>query len=827
MKKYVLLFLSFTVYTLAFAQCSLEHWDLEKRINKSELVLEAKVIDKKSLWDNNHRLIYTLSTLESYKVFKGVQYSSKIQVITAGGSVGLEALAVHPELELQVNDVGMFLLKKSDVSINHEYDLYAPTASIQSFISYSLTEYKAFDLEQTFNSISFELYPAIQNITEGGKVIIKDFNPEAGRNVIRPLANPTISSFSLDTLTSGTSTFLTINGSNFGFARGNGSVGFKDANFGDGRYYYSPRPESYISWSNSKIEIIVPTRAGSGKVEVVNNLNERGESSTELEIKWAHLNVLFSGTNDTLFYEVDHVNDNAAGGYTWQMTPNFASNQAAVNAFTRSLEEWRCETQMNWTIGSTTNADSIAGENVNVVRFTNFGDSRLGVCYSWYSGCFSGGNINWYVKELDIEFDSTRNWYYGTGSPTSNQLDFETVATHELGHGHQLGHVRASSKVMFYSLGPGQRKADLVATDIEGGNYVKTKSVASSPCGPSNMQAVSASACLLSPPMSEFAISDTLVCPGDNITITNTTVMGDNTYAWDFGQGANPSSATSYGPHTVSFANSGTKTIRLISTNFIGSDTLEKLVVVKVNALDAPNAFVQQDSSCLGEATYQIDAVANAESYLWSTSTGGSIAGANNEVSATVNWTAGGNQTVSVKAINECTESNVKQENVFVIANPSASFTFSDNGTSLSFTNTSQNADTYAWNFGDGNTSTEASPNHQFPDKGNYTVKLVSTNSCGADSNSQEINVNFRAGVLDVSNSIKIYPNPIKAGQLITIEGEQFENYTVYTTQGKEVMNGKVLGNGFKLEALAAGSYVVHLQSNANTGTRVSIQITE
>ena len=341
------------------------------------------------------------------------------------------------------------------------------------------------------------------------------------------------------------------------------------------------------------------------------------------------------------------------------------------------------------------------------------------------------------------------------------------------------------------------------------------------------MQAVSASACLLSPPMSDFAISDTLICPGDNITITNTTEMGDNTYAWDFGQGANPSSATSYGPHTVSFANSGTKTIRLISTNFIGSDTLEKVVVVKVNALDAPNAFVQQDSSCLGDAIYQIDAVANAESYLWSTSAGGSIAGANNEVSATVNWTAGGNQTVSVKAINECTESNVTQDNVLVIANPSASFTFSDNGTSLSFTNTSQNADSYVWSFGDGNTSTETSPTHQYPDKGNYTVKLVSTNSCSADSNSQEINVNFRASVIDVSKSIKVYPNPVRVGQLITIDGEHFDTYTVYTTQGKEVMNGKVKGNGFKVETLASGSYIVHLQSNTNSGTRVPIQVIE
>jgi PKD repeat protein len=482
---------------------------------------------------------------------------------------------------------------------------------------------------------------------------------------------------------------------------------------------------------------------------------------------------------------------------------------------------------MNWVIGNPSNADSIASEDVNIVRFTNFGDSRLGVCYSWYTGCFSSGNLNWFVKELDIEFDSTRNWYYGTGSPTSNQLDFETVATHELGHGHQLGHVRASSKVMFYSLGPGQRKTDLVATDIEGGNYVKTKSIASSPCGPSNMQAVSASACLLSPPKSMFAISDTVICPGDNITITNNTETGDNSYAWDFGQGANPSYAATYGPHTVSFANSGTKTIRLISTNFIGSDTLEKVVVVKVNSLDAPNAFVQQDTNCLGNAIYQIEAVENAESYVWTTSSGGSISGANNEVSAIVNWAAGGNQTVSVKAANECTESSETQEGVFVVANPTAGFSYADNGTSLTFTNTSQNSDTHLWSFGDGNSSTAANPVHQYPDKGNYTVKLVSTNRCAEDSDSKQINVNFRASVIDVSKNIKVYPNPVKTGQLIVVEGEQFDTYTVYNMQGEVVINGKMLGNGFVIESVSSGAYIVHLQNNTHSGTRVPIQVIE
>ena len=45
------------------------------------------------------------------------------------------------------------------------------------------------------------------------------------------------------------------------------------------------------------------------------------------------------------------------------------------------------------------------------------------------------------------------------------------------------------------------------------------------------------------------------------------------------------------------------------------------------------------------------------------------------------------------------------------------------------FTNTSTNAVSYLWNFGNGNTSTQLNPSNVFTQPGNYTVTLVSTSS--------------------------------------------------------------------------------------------------
>ena len=50
----------------------------------------------------------------------------------------------------------------------------------------------------------------------------------------------------------------------------------------------------------------------------------------------------------------------------------------------------------------------------------------------------------------------------------------------------------------------------------------------------------------------------------------------------------------------------------------------------------------------------------------------------------------------------------------------------------MNFTNNSQQATSYLWNFGDGATSTQANPSHVYTTAGSYTVTLIASgpNSC-------------------------------------------------------------------------------------------------
>ena len=60
-------------------------------------------------------------------------------------------------------------------------------------------------------------------------------------------------------------------------------------------------------------------------------------------------------------------------------------------------------------------------------------------------------------------------------------------------------------------------------------------------------------------------------------------------------------------------------------------------------------------------------------------------------------------------------------------------------GSVIGFTNTSSNASTYAWDFGDGNTSTLASPSHTYLNAGMYTVTLIASASCASDTVTQTV----------------------------------------------------------------------------------------
>jgi PKD repeat protein len=71
--------------------------------------------------------------------------------------------------------------------------------------------------------------------------------------------------------------------------------------------------------------------------------------------------------------------------------------------------------------------------------------------------------------------------------------------------------------------------------------------------------------------------------------------------------------------------------------------------------------------------------------------------------------------------------------------NPNPSFTFTQDGMAVTFTNTSQYCTSYSWDFGDGATSTETNPVHTYTSDGVFTVALTGTNANGTATSTQDI----------------------------------------------------------------------------------------
>lgn len=76
-----------------------------------------------------------------------------------------------------------------------------------------------------------------------------------------------------------------------------------------------------------------------------------------------------------------------------------------------------------------------------------------------------------------------------------------------------------------------------------------------------------------------------------------------------------------------------------------------------------------------------------------------------------------------------------------------ASKTSAETNEAISFTDCSENAHSYLWEFGDGITSTDANPSHTYSSSGTYTVKLTTESKNGKKSDNKSLTVMIEAPV--------------------------------------------------------------------------------
>lgn len=207
------------------------------------------------------------------------------------------------------------------------------------------------------------------------------------------------------------------------------------------------------------------------------------------------------------------------------------------------------------------------------------------------------------------------------------------------------------------------------------------------------------------------------------ISATGSAEEGITGWAWDFGDG-NQGSGMSV-MHT--YETSGTYTVQLTTTNECGSTTSEQSVTV----LTAPmGTFTASSLSvCPNEmVVLTADEQGPGNTYSW-TIDGGTPATSSDAIVMTSFATSGTYQ-VSLSVTNAAGTTTTEQT-VVVADLPTSSFTYTLNGLTATFDNTSTNAIAYTWLFPDGTTSNEEFPVYTFAGVGTYIVQLSVDGDCG------------------------------------------------------------------------------------------------
>ncbi len=184
----------------------------------------------------------------------------------------------------------------------------------------------------------------------------------------------------------------------------------------------------------------------------------------------------------------------------------------------------------------------------------------------------------------------------------------------------------------------------------------------------------------------------------------------------------------------------GTYDVQLIVTNSYGcKDTITNNVLY--DPFPQPDFIF--DTACSGDTTHFIASSSqpNIIAYNWNFDDGSTGLGPN----PVHVYSEPGTYFVTLIITNSDQCSNYIQKPVKVNASPVSAFTAPDTtclGLPITFTNTSSgntgNIGSYAWDFGDGNSSSAQNPVHTYLSSGNYTVQLVVTNSNGCESQSQK-----------------------------------------------------------------------------------------
>jgi PKD repeat protein len=292
---------------------------------------------------------------------------------------------------------------------------------------------------------------------------------------------------------------------------------------------------------------------------------------------------------------------------------------------------------------------------------------------------------------------------------------------------------------------------------------------------------------------------------GLSAQFTNASSNAD-TFFWDFGDGASSVAATPSHNYTAA----GFYEVLLIAENDCGMDTLIQQLFVGQPPVLAFSATSPTTGCAPFSVSFANQSTGSYDSLLW-LFPGGTPASSTAD-NPTVSYAAPGQYGVELRLFSPFgDESFFNPQAVSVLSRPEPDFDFSIDGLTASFFNTTPAAESYVWNFGDGNTSTLANPVHTYAAPGTYSVTLNASNGPCAKAISQTIVISATQAVeISLPEGVSLFPNPFSSH--LSLRTERLDWYPVrwklLAADGRMLQEGTASADrDWALEWLPSGIY--------------------
>ncbi len=298
---------------------------------------------------------------------------------------------------------------------------------------------------------------------------------------------------------------------------------------------------------------------------------------------------------------------------------------------------------------------------------------------------------------------------------------------------------------------------------------------------------------------------DTAICGNESLLLDAT--FPNSTYLWSNGATSPTVTVTSF-PATFSVTVTDTT-----GTYTPGSDT------INISGLNIPPVAINPSGTV---------AVCTGGSLLLTGSNGGTSIWYRDGVqipgphSNSYLVTTPGTYNMTKTNLNGCTDSAAVGTTVNFVSPPVAGWSaaidsFNITPGAVYFTDSSANATSWIWDFGDGNTSTDQNPVHIYSLAGNYTVVQTALNS-GCQDTVSGVVVTPGAALsndpfMEQNLEAFIYPNP--AGDVLHIYGEskRASEFYIFDLAGKMIMRQELIAfageKSFDVSQLTNGMYLV------------------